>query len=203
MLVKYNIKNIPTHCRRSWSNQFCEQYFPIYWTIVFRELELQDRNSKIIEVGCGQGDVTSILCYLRFNYIKAYEQDEQMARIAIKKIQDLFERDGIVVCNKYPQRQEVADILIIVNCVYAENCRTKEDYTKLLLSYYDYAGKPKLLLLEVIDPEYDVPDNNFPYCVRLDENDIYSMFPKAHIHSYQTYRYPINKRTKKLYVIQY
>ena len=37
----------------------------------------------------------------------------------------------------------------------------------------------------------------------LSEADIRDMFPQAAIHWYQTYRYPINKRTKKLYVIQH
>ena len=39
--------------------------------------------------------------------------------------------------------------------------------------------------------------------IRLSEADIRDMFPQAAIHWYQTYRYPINKRTKKLYVIQH
>ena len=65
-----------------------------------------------------------------------------------------------------------------------------------MLDFYIYAGKPKVFLLEVIDPEYDIPDDNFPYCIRLTENDIRDMFPQASIHWYQTYRYPINKRTK-------
>ncbi|EOA55205.1 MULTISPECIES: methyltransferase domain-containing protein [Bacteroidaceae] len=203
MLVSYNSRYIPANYRRSWSNQFCEQKFPLYWEKVFLELKKFDRNSKIIEVGCGQGDVTSIMCYLGFKYVRAYEMDEQMCEIAIKKIEYLFGRRDIIVCNKYPQKYENADILVLVNCAYADDCVTKNDYINKMLDFYIYAGKPKVFLLEVIDPEYDIPDDNFPYCIRLTENDIRDMFPQASIHWYQTYRYPINKRTKKLYVIQH
>ena len=104
MLVSYNSRYIPANYRRSWSNQFCEQKFPLYWEKVFLELKKFDRNSKIIEVGCGQGDVTSIMCYLGFKYVRAYEMDEQMCEIAIKKIEYLFGRRDIIVCNKYPQK---------------------------------------------------------------------------------------------------
>ena len=143
------------------------------------------------------------MCYLGFKYVRAYEMDEQMCEIAIKKIEYLFGRRDIIVCNKYPQKYENAEILVLVNCAYADDCVTKNDYINKMLDLYIYAGKPKVFLLEVIDPEYDIPDDNFPYCIRLTENDIRDMFPQASIHWYQTYRYPINKRTKKLYVIQH
>ena len=61
MLVEYNSHYIPKECRRSWSNRFCEPKFPSYWEKVFEELQFVDRSKRIIEVGCGQGDVTSIL----------------------------------------------------------------------------------------------------------------------------------------------
>lgn len=203
LLVSYNSRYIPANYRRSWSNQFCEQQFPLYWEKVFLELKKFDRNSKIIEVGCGQGDVTSIMCYLGFKYVRAYEMDEQMCEVATKKIEYLFGRTDIIVNNKYPQKYETTDILVLVNCAYADDCVTKNDYIKKMLDFYIYAGKPKFFLLEVIDPEYDISDDNFPYCIRLSEADIRDMFPQAAIHWYQTYRYPINKRTKKLYVIQH
>ena len=156
----------------------------------------------MLEVGCGQGDVTSILCYLGFKHIKAYEMDGMMSKMAIDKLNTLFRRTEIVECSKYPQEAEDADVLVLVNCAYADECGTKEDFKKKILSFYENAGTPELFLLEVIDSAYDIPDVNFPYCLRLSSSDIDSMFPFASIHSYETYHYPQNKRTKRLYVIK-
>ena len=49
-----------------------EAKFPKYWEIVFKELYPLDKNLKVIEIGCGQGDVTSILCYLGFYNVRSY-----------------------------------------------------------------------------------------------------------------------------------
>ena len=54
---------------------------------------------------------------------------------------------------------ETADILILVNCAYADDCVTRNDYINKMLDFYIYAGKTKSFLLEVIDPEYDIPDD--------------------------------------------
>lgn len=200
MLVEYNSHSISQESRRSWSNQFCEPIFPCYWKIVFEELQSIDKSKKVLEIGCGQGDVTSILCYLGFKNIKAYEMDEMMSRVAICKLNKLFGRIDIVNSSKYPQGTECADILILVNCAYADECTTKDDYKKKILNFYKNASDPELFLFEVIDPDYNIPDENFPYCLRLNNEDIEEMFPIASIHSFETYRYPQNKRTKKLYV---
>lgn len=203
MLVEYNIHNIPSNSRRSWSDQFREQNFPRYWRKVFEVAHEADKNKRILEIGCGQGDVTSIFCYLGFRQIKSYEMDDQMSEVAIDKLYKLFGRNDIIICNKYPQTAECADILILVNCAYADACETKEDFIKKILLFYENAGNPELFLLEVIDPEYNIPDVNFPYCLRLSSSDINSMFPQASICAYETYRYPQNKRTKKLYIIKH
>lgn len=202
MLVEYNIHHIPNECRRSWSDQFFDSKFPCYWEKVFEELQSVDKNKRVLEIGCGQGDVTSILCYLGFNHIKAYEMDGMMSKVAIDKLYMLFGRSEIVECRKYPQEAEKVDVLVLVNCAYADECVTKEDFKKKMLSFYEKAGTPEIFLLEVIDSSYDIPDENFPYCLRLSSSDIDSLFPFASIHSYETYCYPQNKRTKILYVIK-
>ena len=203
MLVEYNTHHIPEECRRSWSLQFCKAKFPCYWEKVFEELQSVDKNKRVLEVGCGQGDVTSILCYLGFRDIKAYEMDDSMSKVAIDKLYKLFGRTDIVIDCEYPQVSESAYILVLVNCAYADGCNTKEDFKRKLYSYYEYAGKPELTILEVIDPEYNIPDINFPYCLRLNSSDIDSMFPLASIHSYETFHYPQNRRTKRHYIIRH
>lgn len=98
--------------------------------------------------------------------------------------------------------EECADILIMVNCAYADGCTTKEEYLSRLVSFYNKAGKPKLVILEVIDASYTCEDLDFPVCIRLNPQDVESMFPMSKISSYLTYKYPKNKRTKRLYVIE-
>lgn len=203
MLVEYNTHYVPINCRSSWSKQFMEAKFPKYWEIVFKELYPLDKNLKVIEIGCGQGDVTSILCYLGFYNVRAYEMDSLMSKIAANKIEQIFGRTKIVMCSQYPALQETADILILVNCAYADGCSNKEDYLRKLVLYFDKANRPKLFLLEVIDSEYKITDKEFPDCLRLNSDDIKATFPQAYIYSYITYKYPQNKRTKKLYIIRH
>lgn len=202
MLVEYNTRFIPDKCRRSWSNQFCDSKFPCYWEKVFEELRLVDKDKTVLEIGCGQGDVTSIFCYLGFKCIKAYEMDSMMCKVAIDKLHTLFRRTEIIECIKYPHKADNADVLVLVNCAYADGCTTKEDFKKKILSFYENAGTPEIFLLEVIDSSYNIPDDDFPYCLRLSSSDIESLFPFASIHSHETYRYPQNKRTKRLYIIK-
>ena len=204
MLTTYNA-NIPTDMRTSWSKQFLQPTFPSYWEITYKVLQFIDREKRIIEIGAGQGDVTAIACYLGFNFISAYERNIETANIAEAKISDLFHRISIIEKQDFAKvdlKDECADILIMVNCAYADGCTTKEEYLSRLVSFYNKAGKPKLVILEVIDASYTCEDLDFPVCIRLNPQDVESMFPMSKISSYLTYKYPKNKRTKRLYVIE-
>lgn len=100
MLAEYNSHFIPKECRLSWSNQFCKPKFPLYWEKVYEELQYVDKNKRILEIGCGQGDVTSILCYLGFMHIKAYEMDNMMYNVAAEKLEKLFGRSNVITNQK-------------------------------------------------------------------------------------------------------
>ena len=67
---------------------------------------------------------------------------------------------------------------------------------------FRFADYTKLVILEVIDASYTCEDLDFPVCIRLNPQDVESMFPMSKISSYLTYKYPKNKRTKRLYVIE-
>lgn len=127
LLVKYNNKaQLNLLC--SWSRQFCQPFFPSYWTEVHKALSLYDKNSKVVEIGCGYGDVTSILCHLGYVNITAYERDADAHGIATLKIATLFGRKDIVRNCQYPEGIINSDILIMVNCVYADGATNKEEY---------------------------------------------------------------------------
>ncbi len=202
MLIAYNttIREVKRH---SWSEQYLSIPFPLYWQVVFSELAQLDRSMRILEIGAGQGDVTAISCYLGFKNITAYERSPEDFSIAQKKLSSLFDRNDILKNANYNNQLTLSDVLILVNCAYADGCNNKEQYISTLKGYYETANSPRLFLLEVIDPSYSVPDNDFPMWIRLSEEDIYGMFPLAEISKVDTYRYPQNKRSKNLYIIKH
>ena len=202
LLVEYNNKSIPAKSQRSWSIMFQEKRFPTYWETVYNILHKMDKSLSVLEIGAGQGDVTSILCYLGFTKITSYERDKEMAKVAISKIQSLFQRTNVIINADFPNSRHTSDVLVIVNCVYADGATNKLEYKDKLKSFYEYAGFPKTVLLEVIDSSYTQPNPDFPYLVRLSQEDIYDIFPIEIIESYETYHYPINKTTKFLYHIR-
>lgn len=112
MLVDYN-RTIPTKMRTSWSKQYLAPEFPLYWKIVYSTLKEYDRSAHVVEVGAGQGDITSILCYLGFSTIKSYERTPDNAEIAKQKITDLFDRNDVIKQVNFPTGDVSCDILII------------------------------------------------------------------------------------------
>lgn len=154
MLVEYNL-TLPKGICPSWSFQFLEPNFPKYWQMVYSLLDGIDRNLRVVEIGCGQGDITSILCYLNFTSVVAYERDDQLALIAEDKINKLFGRTGIVRSNEFnAQIKEKADIMILVNCIYADGISSKKEYLNRIYSWYIAANSPKYLILEFIDDSF-------------------------------------------------
>lgn len=203
LLTAYNREFIPNESRRSWSEQFCDPTFSKYWYEVFKVAKNLDRNLRVLEIGCGQGDVTSIFCYLGFKSICSFERDDTMNQVAINKLENLFNRTDIIKKESFPTLEWYdSDILVLVNCVYSDGATNKEEYINHILLMYNMAGKPEIFILEVIDPSYNVPDKNFPYHVRLSEEEVRAMFPQAEIDSIETYRFPQNKRTKRIYIIR-
>ncbi len=201
LLIRYNT-SIPQESRTSWSKQFLAARFPEYWYRVYSLLMGIDRDSRVVEIGCGQADITSILCYLNFKNISAYERDGKLAHLAEEKLRSLFGKEGIVILSEFNNQTTTdADVLILVNCVYADGIHTKNEYLDRIISWYEAANKPRYLLLEFIDDSYIEEDEGFPKCVRLNAQDVRRIFPNSQIEVFPTYKYPINKKSKNLYFI--
>ena len=185
-----------------WSSQYCEQTFPKYWEIVFSILRDLNKDLRIVEIGCGLGDITAILVYLGFKSITSFEKEKDIAFAAQRTIMDLFQKDRIVVNKEYPDGEICdCDILIVVNCAYDTLASSKEGYLQLLKNYFESAGKPKYFIMEVIDNSYDIEDEEFPSYIRLDKYDVADLFPNHMIKEWETYKYPVNRRSKTLYLI--
>ena len=141
-------------------------------------------------------------CYLDFTNIIAFEKDEQICHIAQRRLKDMFNRENIVYNEKFPNRQNYSsDVLVLVNCAYADVAKSKEEYLSLLKEYYICAGKPQYYLMEIIDSSYTKTDKEFPEYIRLNYDEVRTLFPCSTIMSWETYKYPINRKSKTLYLI--
>lgn len=203
LLRQYNQTHKEDLLLAPWSKQYCEGEFPKYWKIVYSILQLFDKNSRVLEIGCGLGDITAMLCYLGYRQFISIEKDESISRVAQRRIVDLFNMNGVIRCENYPiDNNYSTDILILVNCVYADQVRTKREYMELLHNYYVCAGNPSHFLMEVIDSSYTEKNSDFPEYVRLSLNEVERIFHNYRISSWETYKYPVNSKSKTLYLIE-
>lgn len=203
LLRQYNLSHKEDLMLAPWSEQYCEEEFPKYWEIVYSILETFDRNSKVLEIGCGLGDITAILCYLGYKYITSFEKDELISLAAQRRMSDMFGMNGIINNELFPNNKlYISDILILVNCAYADMAKTKQEYLDLMHMYYTCAGCPKHFLMEVIDSSYTQKDNEFPVHIRLSLKDVKNIFPNCEIRFWETYKYPVNRKSKTLYLIE-
>jgi protein-L-isoaspartate(D-aspartate) O-methyltransferase len=203
LLKEYNIRFVNKHSDLpEWFFQYTEGNPPLYWNTVFDILHNQNKDSIIIEIGAGYGDITALLYFMGYRNIISFETDKTCCKHIKEKIRSLFAIEPHIINAKYPQTTEkVPDILIQVNCVYVENIKNKEEYIKQIKHFYEINGIPKMYLLEVIDGEYKEDNEIYPDYIRLNKNDVKSIFLHRHIQSYKTYQFPHNKTSKTLYKI--
>ena len=203
LLIKYNITHKEDCDFAPWNKQFCDDNFPYYWVVVYEILDKLDRNKNVIEIGCGLGTVTAILCHQGYKNIISYEKSPILADLAATRMKELFGRENIIQPSEYTSdSNRHCDILIYVNCAYSNRTKTKEEYISFLYDLYKSAGEPAIFILEVIDDSYTLPNEKFPFHIRLNQNDIRKLFPSHSIECWPTYRYPINKKSKTLYLIK-
>ena len=202
MLLAYNNSQEYDICDYgSWYSIYNAQDFPKYWKIIYKLAERLPRDLTVLEIGSGLGLVTSIFLYLGFEHICSFERDGKIANLADNRLFDLFRVKNIVCHDNFDKQECLSDLLIMVNCVYTDGIANKDDYLNKIYSIYNQANKPKYILLEVIDDSFKETDSCFPDYVRLSKNDIEAIFPDKRIDSWETYKYPINKRSKTLYYI--
>lgn len=202
MLRDYNLSHIQEQHFVPWAKQFTKHIFPKYWKVVYDILSQFDNSLKVIEIGCGLGDITAILCYLGFSDIISFEKDSKIATLAQEKMRDLFNRKNIIRNDNFPSTEMMqSDLLILVNCAYKDYAQSKQEYKDLMLDYYESAGCPKYFIMEVIDSSYTIPDEEFPLHIRLSRDDVKSIFPNSRIQEWKTYVYPVNSKSKTLYLI--
>lgn len=202
LLRKYYLEHAEVISLAPWNRQYCRNSFPKYWEITFSLLQNIDKDSRVIEIGCGLGAITSILCYQGYEKNASFEKDSLLAEKARLLVKDVFEREDIIINQEFPSGKSYhCDVLILVNCVYANLLRTKMEYLELLRYYYESAHTPRYFILEVIDDSYQIEDAEFPSYIRLNEKEVRELFSDCIIKSWVTYHYPENQKSKKLYLI--
>lgn len=203
LLRQYNLSHKNDFTVAPWNEQYCEKTFPKYWEFVYSILQPLNKDYRILEIGSGLGDITAIMCYLSFENVTAFEKNAQICRLAQRRIRDMFGRNNVILNKHYPNgRQYTTDVLILVNCAYADLAKTKQEYLDLMREYYVSAGYPRYYLMEVIDSSYTKEDDEFPKHIRLSRDDVKRLFPDYEISSWETYKYPTNRKSKTLYLIE-
>lgn len=203
LLRNYNLAHTDDLKISPWSKQYCKKPFPKYWKTVFQIMKGIDRNYRVLEIGCGQGDVTTIFCYLGFKKIESFEKLSALAVNARRRVNDLFNRTDVIFHGEFSIGQHIdCDVLVLVNCAYKDLAVSKHDYEKLMKDYYTAAGSPQYFIMEVIDSSYTLSDEEFPEHIRLSQEDVIRMFPDFKIQSWKTYIYPENRKSKTLYLIE-
>jgi len=203
VLLEYNLATAERVADVEWTQQYRSLPFPAYWRLVYELMSGRHRGSRVLEVGCGCGDITAILCYQGYNNIRAFEADQRLSSYASEKIGALFGKDGIIENCLFPEEGDYkSDILLMVNCVYAGCTQSKEEYMESILDIYRAAGLPKTALIEVVDDSFEEEHPDFPMHARLGKNDIGRLFPGCSIRSWPTYIYPRNGKSKTLYEIE-
>ena len=202
MLRQYNTIHIDDVSGGGWNKMYLQRNFPDYWKRVFIIANMLPRSLRVLEIGSGFGFVTSIFAYLGFNTIVGFERDSQIANSASDRLKSLFNREGIIRSELFENQFCPSDLLVLVNCVYSDGLKSKEEYLRQILSYYEQAGSPHYFILEVIDESYKEANDVFPPIVRLGKNDIVNLFPNSKIQSWPTYVYPKNHISKTLYYIE-
>ena len=86
LLIAFNRQFIPNECRVSWTQQFCDVLFLKYWYEFFMIANNLEKNSWVLDVGCVQGDVTSIFCYLGFNNVISVDRYIKIYKVAVNKL---------------------------------------------------------------------------------------------------------------------
>ena len=202
MLRQYNTIHIDDVSGGGWNKMYLQRNFPDYWRRVFIIANMLPRSLRVLEIGSGFGFVTSIFAYLGFNTIVGFERDSHIANSASARLKSLFNREGIIRSELFENQFCPSDLLVLVNCVYSDGLKSKEEYLRQILSYYEQAGSPHYFILEVIDESYKEANDVFPPIVRLGKDNIVNLFPNLKIQSWPTYVYPKNHISKTLYYIE-
>lgn len=202
VLRRYNLQRNRTESEPEWTRIYEADRPPPYWTKVGEALCDWPRRHLCIEIGSGVGDILALLLHLGFQNVLGLERDANLAKAAKSKLEALFGRPDVVLTAEYPIRlASRPNVLLQVNCMYTDGMADKGLLLERLRSWHCFNGVPDLYLLEVVDASFEETHAAFPLHIRFAENEIAEAFRGFRIEACETYSYPRNSTTKRLYAI--
>jgi hypothetical protein len=173
------------------------------WRELGKILEGIDRETACFEIGSGVGDILAILAGYGFKNIAGIEMDNRLSKLANQKLFDLYGIDGAVKTGKYPCTiMPKPELLIQLNCVYAETSESSSDYLKKLSDWQRYNGAPQTYLVELIDSSFTAPHEAYSDIVRVGYKDVQAAFSGYDVKRSSTFVYPNNSSSKFIYTIR-
>jgi len=186
-----------------WFDIYSDDKPPKYWSMLADILFDEDKDKFVLEIGSGLGDIIALAKFLGFKKVLGIEREAQLSKYANEKIKYFFAENESIICDSYPMIFDRAPgILIQVNCVYYENMTSKKQMVKMLKEWYSVNGIPELYILELIDAEFIEKSISYPEFVRFSEKEVKMIYKDTYIQSFNTYKYPQNKSTKRMYLIR-
>lgn len=203
VLRGYNLREDRATHEVEWTRIYQADTPPRYWTKVGEAVAHLPRQVSVVEIGSGAGDVLALLLHLGFLNVLGLERDIELATIASCKLESLFGRGDAIVAAEYPIRLCCRpNVLVQVNCMYTDGIADKATLLDRLRRWHCFNGIPDLYLLEVVDASFKEDHAAFPPHIRFEEREIRSTFHGFEIEAYETYSYPRNSCTKRLYAIK-
>lgn len=200
-LRTYNLKLRSQHpTLPGWTGIHTSEDPAPYWSL------LADMLSRIppvhcLEIGAGAGDVTVLLSHYASGSVVAVERDPELASYCEEKLNHLGRTRTTVVAASYPVAVDPQpDLVVMVNCVYADTLSSRTDYAERLRVWRTHNGVPQRFIFEAIDPCPGGPE--YPSWIRLGPHDVRQIFPECRITAHDTYRPPRNRTAKTMYVVE-
>ena len=164
--------------------------------------------SRIVEIGCGIGDILLLLSDAGFRNITGIDEDQNVFNVARQRILSTGKDFVHLLNQQYPCKlHETPDFLLLINCIYFDQIESLDAFSIELKRWMEFNGKPKAFLVELIDSSYTSLEHTrlkgqsteFNVFCRVSKEHVKSFFPGYSIFqipSSEPYRVP-----KTIYLI--
>ena len=133
LLAEYISAHNTYFSRHEWTKAFATLPYPLYWNKVYDIAKTLSNSKTVLEIGAGFGFVSSIFAYHGFKQIMAFERDSEICKIGNELLTEIFGISSCIRSELYGMQNIKADILVLVNCSYADNCKNKQEYMSKLV----------------------------------------------------------------------
>jgi len=147
-------------------------------------------DSRIVEVGCGVGDILIRLAEIGFCNLLGIERDPGVHSVATERAKALGFGYIELRRGNYPIRLEIrSNVLLQINCMYFDDLTNRDEFGCALRRWSHFNGESDVFLVETVDSSYTSlehtrfpgkPTEFNPHC-RVSQADMKSFFPEYHL----------------------